>query len=48
MTNANVDSVLSSVDGQTIMVKYKDGEKNVIVPPDTPIVSFIPGSKDDL
>jgi hypothetical protein len=48
MTNANVDSVVSSVDGQTIMVKYKDGEKKVIVPPDTPIVSFTPGSKDDL
>jgi len=30
------------------MVKYKDGEKKVIVPPNTPIVSFTPGSKADL
>jgi len=43
MTNANVESVVSSVDGQTITVKYKDGEKKVIVPPNTPIVSFTPG-----
>jgi Domain of unknown function (DUF5666) len=48
MTNANVESVVSGVDGQTIMVKYKDGEKKVIVPSNTPIVSFTPGSKDDL
>jgi hypothetical protein len=48
MTNANVDSTVASVDGQTIMVKYKEGEKKVVVPPSTPIVSFTPGSKADL
>ena len=48
MTNANVESTVASVDGQTIMVKYKDGEKKVIVPPGTPVVSFVPGSKADL
>jgi hypothetical protein len=48
MTNANVESLVSSVDGQTIIVKYKDGEKKVIVSPNTPIVSFTPGSKEDL
>ncbi len=37
-----------AVDGQTITVKYKDGEKKVIVPPNTPIVSYSPGSKDEL
>ncbi len=48
MTNADVESTVASTDGQTIMVKYKDGEKKVIVPPNTPIVAFAPGSKDDL
>jgi hypothetical protein len=48
MTNANVESLVTATDGQTIMVKYKDGEKKVIVPPNTPIVRFAPGSKDDL
>ncbi len=31
MTNATVDSTVAGVDGQTITVKYKDGEKKVIV-----------------
>jgi len=48
MTNATVAQTVASVDGQTIMVKYKDGEKKVIVPPSTPVVSFTPGSKADL
>jgi outer membrane lipoprotein SlyB len=48
MTNANVESLVSSVDGQTIMVKYKDGEKKVVVPPDTPIVTYTPGDKSEL
>jgi hypothetical protein len=48
MTNANVDSKVASVNGDTMVVKYKDGEKKVIVPPNTPVVAFSPGSKDDL
>lgn len=48
MTNANVDTSVSSVDGQVVMVKYPDGEKKVMVPPNTNIVSMAPGSKDDL
>lgn len=48
MTNANVDSTVAGVDGQTIMVKYKDGEKKVIVPPTTNIVAFTPGNRGDL
>lgn len=48
MTNANVESTVASTDGQTIMVKYPDGEKKVVVPPNTNIVAMAPGSKDDL
>jgi uncharacterized protein (DUF2147 family) len=48
MTNADVGSKVESVDGQTLTVKYKDGEKKVIVPPNTPVVRFNPGTKDDL
>ena len=48
MTNADVESTVAGVDGQTIMVKYSDGEKKVIVPPNTPIVKFVPGNADDL
>jgi hypothetical protein len=48
MTNANVDTKVVTVDGETIVVKYKDGEKKVIVPPNTPVVAFMPGSKEDI
>lgn len=48
MTNADVESSVASVDGQVMMVKYKDGEKKVIVPPNTPVVRFVPGSLSDL
>jgi hypothetical protein len=34
MTNANVEQTVSAVDGQTLSVKYKGGEKKLIVPPD--------------
>jgi hypothetical protein len=48
MTNAIVDTTVAGVDGQTIMVKYKGGEKKVIVPPNTPIVAYAPGDKSEL
>jgi hypothetical protein len=48
MTNATVDQKVEANDGDTIVVKYKDGEKKVIVPPDTPIVAFVPGDKSEL
>ena len=41
-------STVASVDGQTIMVKYTDGEKKVIVPPNTPIVTFGRAATADL
>jgi hypothetical protein len=48
MTNATVAETVAGTDGQKILVKYKDGEKNVVVPPDTPIVTFVAGDKSEL
>ncbi len=48
MTNANVETTVTSADGQVLMVKYPEGEKKVIVPPNTNIVAMAAGSKDDL
>ena len=48
MTNAIVDTTVAGVDGQNILVKYKDGEKKVIVPPNTAIVAYTPGNKSEL
>jgi hypothetical protein len=48
MTNATVAQTVAGTDGQNILVKYKDGEKKVVVPPGTPIVTFLPGDKSEL
>jgi hypothetical protein len=48
MTNATVEQIVAGVDGQTITVKYKDGEKKVVVPTDVPIVTYLPGDKGEL
>jgi hypothetical protein len=48
MTNANVAQVVASADGQTLLLKYKDGEKKIIVPPATPIALFGPGEKAEV
>jgi outer membrane lipoprotein SlyB len=48
MTNANVASTVASKDGQNLLVKYKDGEKKVVVPPGTTIARYLPGSAADL
>ena len=48
MTNATVAETVAGTDGQNILVKYKDGEKKVVVPPGTPIVTFVPGEKSEL
>ncbi len=48
MTNGAVGNAVSSVDGQAIMVKYKDGEKKIIVTPTVPIVRYEVGSKADI
>jgi hypothetical protein len=48
MTNATVAETVAGTDGQNILVKYKDGEKKVVVPPGTPIVTFLPGDKSEL
>jgi hypothetical protein len=48
MTNANVEQVVTAVDGQTLTLKYKDGEKKIFVPASAPIVSYVPGDASDL
>jgi hypothetical protein len=48
MTNATVAETVAGNDGQNILVKYKDGEKKVVVPPDTPIVTFVVGDRSEV
>src|SRR3984893_16296970 len=39
---------MQSKDGQTLTVKYKEGEKKIIVTNDTVIAAVAPGNKDEL
>jgi len=48
MTNANVEQTVAGVDGQILSVKYKDGEKKLLVTPETVVVTYVPGNRDDL
>jgi len=48
MTNATVDTTVTSVDGQVVMVKYKDGEKKILIAPDAIIRAYVVGSRDEL
>jgi hypothetical protein len=48
MTNATVSESAVGNDGHTLLVKYKDGEKKVLVTPETPVVSYVPADKSDL
>jgi hypothetical protein len=48
MTNATVADSVAGNDGHTLLVKYKDGEKKVVVTPETPVVSYVAGDKTDL
>jgi hypothetical protein len=48
MTNANLAQQARVTGGDEITMKYKDGEKKILVPPGTPVVSFAPGTLADL
>jgi hypothetical protein len=48
MTNANVETSVAGVDGQVVMLTYKDGEKKIIVTPDAQIVGTVHGDRSEL
>lgn len=45
MTNATVAGEAAAPEGRRLQLRYKDGEKTIVVPPGTPIVSFKPGDR---
>jgi hypothetical protein len=48
MTNGEVGTSVSGVDGPVLTVKYKGGEKKIVVGPNTPIVKYIVSDKGEL
>jgi hypothetical protein len=48
MTNAYVESMVKAKDGETFTVKYKGGEKKIVVTPQTVIAAVAKGDKSEL
>jgi hypothetical protein len=48
MTNATVAESVAGNDGHALTVKYKGGEKKVVVSPETPVVTYVPADKSEL
>jgi hypothetical protein len=48
MTNANVEETVAGVEGQVLTLKYKTGEKKIVVTPQTAIVTYNLGDNKDL
>lgn len=47
MTNATVAETVAKVDDQALVLNYKDGSKTIVVPPEAPIVTFVPAAIAD-
>jgi hypothetical protein len=45
MTNATVAQMVKGVEGDEITLKYKDGEKKIVVAPNTTIVTYVSADK---
>lgn len=48
MTNATVADTVSKVEGRTLTLTYKDGRKAILLPPEIPIVTLVPATREDL
>ena len=48
MTNATVNNAVKDVDGQTVTLAYKGGEKKVAIADTTPIVQLTDATKADV
>ena len=48
MTNATVDTAVTSVEGQVVTVKYKGGEKKIVMRPDTVFLTYVAADRSEL
>ncbi len=48
MTNGSIEQTVAGVDGRIMTVKYRGGEKKIVVPPDAAILAYGPGDKAEL
>ncbi len=45
MTNANVDAIVTGNNGETLKLSYQGGSQEILVPPNTPIITFTPATR---
>ena len=48
MTNGSVEQAVTGVDGPVLNVKYKDGEKKLVVTPQTVVVTYEFGKREEI
>ncbi len=48
MTNGTVSGTVDAKSGRQLSVSYKDGNQTIVVPPNTPVVTFAPAERSDL
>ena len=48
MTNATVDNIITNVDGQVATVKYKGGEKKIVITPEASIRTYATSDKAEI
>lgn len=48
MTNANVDAIVERNNGKELTLGYKGGMQKIIVPPNTPVITFVPTDQSHL
>ena len=48
MTNATVDTAVTSVDGQVVTVKYPGGEKKIVIRPDATLLTYVAAERSEL
>jgi hypothetical protein len=48
MTNATVDTSVTSVEGQVLTVKYKGGEKKIVIGPESAILTYVAADKSEV
>ncbi len=48
MTNANLEGIAQASGGNEITLSYPGGSQKILVPPGTPVVRFVPGTRADL
>ena len=48
MTNANVDTVVQASNGRELTMSYQGGSKVIVVPDNTPVVTYIEATRSDV